>query len=167
MQSLNLTIPHKRDPLARLTLFALVGLVAWLGVTQPSPQAARATGDVIILATPALPTLAPTAVPPPTVAPVVVDAAPTMPPIEPPPPPEPQVIQQVIVQQVIIVATPTEAPEQPTMLIITATPIEIGVQVPSGAIIIQTATPGPSDPGFADSFQQPDPQAKCQFVGCL
>lgn len=57
---LTLTIPPKKDPIARLTLLGCVALVCYamfVSVTAPVPASAQAEGDpIIIVATPALPT---------------------------------------------------------------------------------------------------------------
>lgn len=50
-----ITIPRHRDPVARVSLFVCVGLVAWIAVMQPAPQRADAGEIIIIQATPQLP----------------------------------------------------------------------------------------------------------------
>lgn len=86
------TTPTRRDPIARLTLIGCAAMVVWAGFTSataPPPSADAAPADIILIATPALPTPAPTD------APALMLAAPT---------PEPQVVY-------VEVPAPAPAPE--------------------------------------------------------
>lgn len=174
---LTLNIPPTRDPIARLSLIGCAVLIcyaAFVSATAPESDSAHAE-PIILIATPTLPVV-------PTAAPALVQAAPTaipeqvlalVPPIvyaptpeivyAPPPPP----IYVETAPEVIYVEPPpvvVEAP--PVVTYITAVP-ETHQELPSGAAIIMTATPGVGDPGFVDSFTAPDPDARCAFVGCL
>lgn len=110
--SYTLTIPRQRDPIARIALLLACAGVAWLGVSQPGlPARAEPATDIILLATPTLPSAAfapvveqppveaPTAILEPTTAPapVVELAAPTS---------APQVIYQQVIVEVPAAAEP-------------------------------------------------------------
>jgi hypothetical protein len=105
-----LSIPRQRDPIARIALLLACAGVAWLGVSQPGlPARAEPAADVILLATPTLPSAAfappvvqmpaeaPTAILEPTTAPapVVELAAPT---------PPPQIVYQQVIVEVPVAA---------------------------------------------------------------
>ncbi len=159
IQPRQLQLPTQRDPLARLALFALVGVACWLALSAPAvPTAAQA--EAFVIATPTigiLPTQAPTA------APIVVQAAPTVdPPTNPPAPTaEPVVIERQIIVEVTAPPQPTDPPApSPTAPLM--------VLVPGNTIIVIATPETQSDAEFIASFgPTPDPNARCAFVGCL
>lgn len=160
---MTLTIPYKRDPIARLLLFVMLAFVIYAALPSAPTPAAAQSEPIILIATPTLPVFLPTtepiavqAVATPTIQVVVEQPAPVI--IEQPAPPiYIQDTPVVIVQE----APPVYVQDTPVVIVQTAVP-EIHTELPSGAVIIETVAPvNPSD------FVAPDPNAKCQFVGCL
>lgn len=168
-----LTLTQQKDPVARLSLIACALLVCYVALSSMTAPA-QAQAPVILIATPTLPL--------PTEAPALVQAAPTMAPeqiaAQAPPiviEPTPDVIYAEAPPPIVIESTPeiiyAEPPapiviESPPIIIVQTAASEIQQPLPGGGAIV-LATPGPGDPGFADSFGAPDPTAHCQFVGCL
>jgi len=149
-----------------IILLTLIGLAMAYAPARPEPTTAQAA-PVIIIATPAL-----SQPNPPTPAAVSSDRAPSaalaaatvVPPTEAPTTAEPQIVY------IEVTSVPTEAPptaEPPTEAPTNEPPrpTPAGQTLASGVIILPT--PGPGDPGFAESFATPDPKAKCLFVGCI
>jgi hypothetical protein len=172
---LTLTIPPKRDPIARLTLLGCAALVCYaVFASATAPQQASAQSDnIILIATPTLPVFVPTqepvavqsvptAVPDQFVSGVVEQPAPQVIYVEQPAPVYVQAEPEVIVQEV----APVVIQNTPVVTYQTAVP-ETHRELPSGGALVMTATPAIGAPGFADSFAAPDPNAKCAFVGCL
>lgn len=150
------------NPIARTTGTAILVVALALALAAMWPQGATTAHEapIVVIATPALPTIQlPTAPPAPTEAPAAAPtlAPPTMPPLPTQEPPAPQIVveKQIIIQQVTVPPPPTEPPAPPT-----ATPL------PAGTLII-LPTQAPSNQEFIDSFAAPSPNATCAFVGCL
>src|SRR5262245_14652067 len=147
-----------------IILLTLIGLAMAYAPARSEATTAQAA-PVIIIATPAL-----SRPDPPTPAAGSIDRAPSAalaaatvaPPTMQEATAEPQIVY------VEVTAAPTEAPpatEPPTEAPTSAPPTPAGQRLASGVIILPT--PGPGDPGFAESFATPDPNAKCLFVGCI
>lgn len=154
VQPRQLTLPTQRDPVARLALVGLVAVACWIALSAPSmPEAAQAA----VFATPTIgivPTQASTE------APVLTSAPAAAPTLAPPPTPEPQPTVAPQVLYVEVTAIPTEAPP-------TEPPAPSATPLPAGSIII-LPSPTQTAQEFIDSFgPTADPNATCQFTGCL